>query len=243
MDAPGAQRGRAQTAPEPGGRQAANHPTLLGLSHVQRSPKWSFNGRHSTSRRAEVPGPGAYDVHAPDSTSRFTTQPRFAFGLSARESLGRTKVPGPGAYFAEKPANRNGLAYSLTPRRAGKVAPTADNPGPGSHDIRSSFGEGPKYSASPRYTELKKSASPGPGEYRQDLSATIEKNPRWGFGTAMRPETAGGASLATPGPGAYVLTSAVGEGPKFTMKGRIVGPRPQLSPGPGAHGGHYSSFG
>jgi len=37
--------------------------------------------------------------------------------------------------------------------------------------------------------------------------------------------------------------SGLGEGPKFSMKARLSGPRPQASPGPGAHGGHYTSFG
>lgn len=86
-------------------------------------------------------------------------------------------------------------------------------------------------------------ALPGPGDYDQVDSAVVEKTPRWGFGTATRPDTAFAALVGTPGPGAYGAASAVGEGPKYSMKARPVAPRPQPSPGPGAHGGHYSSFG
>merc|ERR1712232_49588 len=141
-----------------------------------------------------------------------------------------------------KSIGKQGVSYSLTPRRRDK-APTTKNPGPGAHDIRGNIGTGPKYSASPRYGEVKAMQLPGPGDYDQVDIATSEKHPRWGFGTSQRPDTGSSAQMATPGPGAYLCGSAVGEGPKFSMKARLAGPRPQASPGPGAHGGHYSSFG
>merc|ERR1711879_1114135 len=112
----------------------------------------------------------------------------------------------------------------------------------GAHDIRTTVGEGPKFSASPRRGDSKKITGPGPGEYIQGDHATAEKQPHWGFGTSQRPDTANSVHSHTPGPGAYTLGWSVGEGPKFSMQARRLNARMHPSPGPGAHGGHYSTF-
>ncbi|CAE8611864.1 unnamed protein product [Polarella glacialis] len=231
-----------------GHKKAPMHPTLLGLSHIRRSPKWSFNsGREAaqTERRsADAPGPGTYGVQSPDVTSRYRRGPVISFGTAGRDVLTKTKVPGPGAYSAGKDAKdmgATGQSWTMSPRRNQSKSGTGETPGPGTHSLRTILGDGPKYTVSKRYDDPNKHLGPGPGEYHQ--AQQTSELPSWGFGKSNRPDTVGAAHLATPGPGAYMVGSTVGNGPRVTMKGRHPGPRPQQMPGPGAHGGHYSSFG
>eukprot|EP00927_Polykrikos_kofoidii_P067160 TRINITY_DN62678_c0_g1_i1.p1 TRINITY_DN62678_c0_g1~~TRINITY_DN62678_c0_g1_i1.p1 ORF type:complete len:268 (-),score=20.87 TRINITY_DN62678_c0_g1_i1:140-856(-) len=216
--------------------------SLLGLSHIKRAPKWSFNGRQTSSRESEVPGPGAYMPTAPDTSSKFSKSPNHAFGISGRETLDRHRVPGPGRYDEKKWLGHEGKSFSLTPRRGTRARENGEFPGPGAHEMKTHIGEGPKFSASPRRSLGKRDAGPGPGKYDQTDAPVAEKQPRWGFGTSQRPDTASGLQGTTPGPGAYLMGSSVGEGPKYSMQARRLGPRPQPSPGPGAHGGHYTTF-
>lgn len=216
--------------------------SLLGLSHIKRSPKWSFNGRQATNQGTDGPGPGAYAQTA-DKTSRFKSCPMHAFGASGRETMDKHRVPGPGQYSDKRGIGMEGRAFSLTPRRGLRAREAGEFPGPGAHELKSGFGDGPKFSASPRRVFNRSENIPGPGSYGDQLDgATTEKQPKWGFGTSTRPDTANSAHSATPGPGAYLMGSAVGEGPKFSMQARRIGVRPQPSPGPGAHGGHYTTF-
>eukprot|EP00928_Gymnodinium_smaydae_P053541 TRINITY_DN37510_c0_g1_i1.p1 TRINITY_DN37510_c0_g1~~TRINITY_DN37510_c0_g1_i1.p1 ORF type:complete len:244 (+),score=16.72 TRINITY_DN37510_c0_g1_i1:167-898(+) len=216
--------------------------SLLGLSHIRRSPRWTFNGRQGNSQNAEGPGPGAYTTPNTDVTSRFKKQPNHAFGTTQRETFDKHRVPGPGAYTDKRGFGNAGQSYSLTPRRPARGKEQKDYPGPGAHDLKSTIGAGPKFTAISRRILDKKDHVPGPGEYEQVDNPVAEKNPSWGFGTASRPDTASRSNHATPGPGDYITASAVGEGPKYSMQARRVGQRPAPSPGPGAHGGQYTVF-
>lgn len=178
-----------------------------------------------------------------DITSRFSKGPKFAFGVSGRETLDKNRVPGPGHYTHRDVANAR--AWSLTPRRPDhRQKKKEDMPGPGAHEVRGQLGQGPKYTVSPRRQDpqLRRGLQPGPGEYDQEDRATSHKPPTWGFGTSSRPDSAGNINAATPGPGAYAQGTKVGQGPKYSMQSRRLGVRAQPSPGPGAHGGHYSTF-
>mmetsp|Transcript_10589 Transcript_10589/g.23363 ORF Transcript_10589/g.23363 Transcript_10589/m.23363 type:complete len:236 (-) Transcript_10589:218-925(-) len=222
---------RASTAP---------NPSLLGLSHVKRSPKWTFGGRSVNAKEDMAPGPGSYDSPVLANLSRFNQTPRYAFGLSSRENAIRNRNPGPGSYQTPRTPGTvgSGKSYSLTPRRnvGGSDRPT---PGPGSHEIPTGIGTGPKYSTSAKAPESKIRLQPGPGDYERSDNAPA--SPRWGFGKALRPDPNG--SGASPGPGSYSLHSSLGAGPRFSIKARHNPLRTQPTPGPGAHGGHYSSFG
>eukprot|EP00747_Dinoflagellata_sp_TGD_P078490 gnl/TRDRNA2_/TRDRNA2_160093_c0_seq1.p1 gnl/TRDRNA2_/TRDRNA2_160093_c0~~gnl/TRDRNA2_/TRDRNA2_160093_c0_seq1.p1 ORF type:complete len:267 (+),score=18.36 gnl/TRDRNA2_/TRDRNA2_160093_c0_seq1:53-802(+) len=224
-------------------------PTLLSLSHIKCSPKWSFNGRHAPPPQAHsVPGPGAYSVDSnAETTSKFSKSPRFGFGVANRDAgdKSRSRVPGPGAYNHRKHIGGEGLAFSLTPRRRPPTQKDIESfPGPGSHDVKLGLGGGPKYTVAQRRDDsARKGAGPGPGEYDHTFTAVVENQPQWGFGTAQRPDTASSMRAATPGPGAYTNFSGIGGGPKYSMQARRTGPRPTMTPGPGAHGGMYSTFG
>lgn len=240
-------RERAQTAPD-AVLQSVVGQTLVGLSHVRRSPKWSFNGRTSSNRRVDGPGPGAYSSLPPQTTSRFNSAPRCAFGTSTRGEVDKQRVPGPGAYKDHRGLGVGNYGeqrpgYSLTPRRNGRGRDTAEEPGPGAHELRTTLGDGPKYSASAKRSQSARAGGPGPGDYDNMLGAVTAKEPKWGFGTSQRPDTAGNnAHALTPGPGAYMTGSQVGEGPKFSMQARRLAARGHPSPGPGTHSGLYSSF-
>eukprot|EP00933_Yihiella_yeosuensis_P024608 TRINITY_DN19080_c0_g1_i1.p1 TRINITY_DN19080_c0_g1~~TRINITY_DN19080_c0_g1_i1.p1 ORF type:complete len:262 (-),score=33.71 TRINITY_DN19080_c0_g1_i1:177-962(-) len=229
-------------------------PTLLGLSHIRRAPKWSFNnGRDSlqTARSAHAPGPGTYALLPPDTASKFNRGSSFSFGTSGRDVVGKPKVPGPGAYSLRKDAGATCPAWTMSARRP-IIESEADGPGPGTHNIRSTLADLPKYaqipsvSTSPRDELSKNRNHPGPGEYHSmDPRNTA---PAWGFGTSYRPGCKPD-NLSTvrmeelPGPGTYQITSTVGAGQRVTIKGRHPGPKTHSLPGPGTHGGHYSSFG
>lgn len=255
MRSPEGEPRRAQSAPSgerphsPGQRHSARSrpgtagPTVLGLSHFRRSPKWSFNGRRPLTPDTLGPGPGAYrPLNLESVSSRFNTSPRFGFGNSSREAHDKRRVPGPGTYTDQHGCIGDGSAkFSLTPRRQDKMK-NLEMPGPGNHDIKCTIGQGPKYSASSRWRE-RATHGPGPGEYNQEDTAVVAGKPRWGFGTSERPNTTLNVNSITPGPGAYLMPPSVGKGPKYSMQSRRSDTRPSCSPGPGAHGGHYSTFG
>lgn len=228
----------ARSSSSPAG---AAGPSVLGLSHMRKPPKFSFRGRMAEATGLITPGPGAYAPQPVDvTTSRYQKGPKYAFGVSGRDNLDKQRVPGPGAYGHKRGIGENSSSWSLTPRRSDKVRDVL--PGPGAHEIKSSLGRGPQYSASPRPADTQRGLHPGPGEYDHFDQATKEKQPNWGFGTSMRPDATGNGSNATPGPGAYTDQSGIQDGPKFSMQARRQGPRAHPSPGPGAHGGHWGTF-
>eukprot|EP00913_Durusdinium_trenchii_P000060 g55.t1 len=81
-------------------------PRMHGLSHIRRSPRWTFNQSSDFERRFLPPGPGAYHLDpradAMDAVSRYQKGPIFSFGLSGRDPVGKQKIPGPGAYELAK---------------------------------------------------------------------------------------------------------------------------------------------
>lgn len=224
--------------------------SLLGLSHIRKSPNWSFSGKPPPDADQGVPGPGTYGPPPADATSRFSKGPRFTFGASAREVLA-AKMPGPGAYTPREAAPVRGpLFYARTEQGVAAKAPSAEGrqksgedslPGPGAHEVPTRFGEGPKFSCSPRTIQAEKLGGPGPGAY--DVAETL-RGPRCHFGTPSKDAKERDiAAAAAPGPGAYTISTLIGNGPKVSIKSRFQAGRAQVTPGPGAHGGHYTSFG
>lgn len=219
------------------------HPLITGLSNVKTQPKWSFSGRQNPNREINVPGPGSYTTPSSDITSKSKRAPGFAFGSASREIIDKSRVPGPGSYAHRGFVGADGPGFSCTPRRGrGPGGGVGEQPGPGSHNLPNLCGTiGPKYSATPRRTDAKRSGVPGPGAYNHEDQALIEGQAKWSFGTSMRPNITN--TTKTPGPGTYNHREHVGSGQHFSMQSRREGLKPQTTPGPGAHGGHFSTFG
>lgn len=233
----------------PRGKHAPMHPTLLGLSHVRRAPKWSFNSPRAaqSAMSSDAPGPGTYGVQSADATSQFTRGPNFSFGTAGRDVMSRPKVPGPGAYTLVKEPGSSTHSWTMSPRRNDAHSAKTDMPGPGTHNVRSLIGSGPKFSTGMKLIDTSiKNGGPGPGDYNQVDNTNGSKPPAWVFSKADRPGFRSDSDdqvAKEPDFGTYNIASTVGQGPKITIKGRHPGPKVQASPGPGTHGGHYSSFG
>lgn len=224
-------------------KDEVQHPLITGLSNVKTSPKWSFNGRQIAQMPLNMPGPGSYTTPSSDVTSKSKRAPGFAFGSASREQVDKQRVPGPGSYAHKGYVGNDGTAFSCTPRRGkGPGGGGVDQPGPGAHNLPHLCGTaGPKYSATPRRKDERKGAVPGPGAYNHEDHALIEGQAKWSFGTSTRPNITHTAK--TPGPGTYHHKEHVGGGQHYSMQSRREGAKPQTTPGPGAHGGHFTQFG
>lgn len=250
-------------SPDPGAYVPVDPSTT---SRMTRSPRTSFDGRSSTGRALEngdkkerketVPGPGSYahkDTLGDTSGVNFLRSSQRVTGIAKS----RIETPDPGAYNALDPS-----ATSKMPKQAGygfgsvitgripvdaengiKTADeTVDENGivNGTMSPRGSFG-------SPRGS---KRDNPGPGAYNVvDSAPSIRASaPHWGFSggsVEVRPSllqrTRAALQCPQPGPGTYVANTAMGVGPKFTMRGRSEDRRTS-TPGPGTYGGQYTQF-
>jgi len=229
-----------------GAPKRAEEPYMLPMSHITESPRWTFKGSSGPSKFNDTPGPGSYGTLAVDPTSRYQRGPRYGFGTSNRDALSRPKVPGPGSYQLHRGnVEKNGSPMTkMTPRRNPDTKVKTDVPGPGAHEIKSRFGEGPSFS-SPNYSDgnrltFVKQSGPGPDRYEHNDEVRYERTPRWGFGTCPRMDAPGKAHSKTPGPGS--LATTIGKGPAISMKARPLGTRTEPTPGPGQYGGHWTQF-
>ncbi|CAJ1357774.1 unnamed protein product [Effrenium voratum] len=178
-------------------------PRMHGLSHIRRSPRWTFKQSTDLERRFLPPGPGAYHSDTPEWSSRYQKGPVFSFGLSGRDPVGKQKIPGPGAYELAKEAGQGTASWTMTARRAGHGA-DGEVPGPGDYELQASLGKSPRYTAGKKFDMGAQKERPGPGDYFQGEVGA--KTPSWRFGTSSRPSN-GLGQLATPGPGAYMVAS------------------------------------
>lgn len=218
-----------------------NTTALLGLSHVQKSPNWSFAGKPPPDPDKAIPGPGTYVPTPTDQTSRHQKASHFSFGTSAREVLSRVKIPGPGAYSPPSGFGRQG-GFSMPERRKEKPSSNTDTPAPGNYNVSPRLGEGPKFTVAGKQKDQRPPEQPGPGNYDAvPGDATGERMPRCCFHTATAAAPAS-ISTAGPGPGAYSPGAYI-ETARFTMKARPREPKIVETPGPGAHGGHLSTLG
>mmetsp|Transcript_45945 Transcript_45945/g.146653 ORF Transcript_45945/g.146653 Transcript_45945/m.146653 type:complete len:184 (+) Transcript_45945:192-743(+) len=155
-------------------------------------------------------------------------------------------MPGPGAYTIPRETAKMTASYSMSPRHTSRKPDSEDNPGPGHFEVRTRIGEGPKFSCSPPSGPGRAAACPGPGAYDvAESETTRSRQPRCCFGNGSRglKEKDVGNASSTPGPGAYSVSSNMGQGPQVSIKSRFQPGRTQVTPGPGAHGGNYTSFG
>lgn len=127
--------------------------------------------------------------------------------------------------------------YSAAPRR--EDVTRTEGPGPSAYTLRSSIGEGMKFSMRSRAGAGAKNVDdPGPGAYdsNRSMSATKRKGANWVFGTSTREN---GAGYQAPGPGAYTPRDPIAEVcPKYgfgsAQRGSGEG-RHHATPGPGTY--------
>lgn len=217
-------------------------PLISVKSDIQSSPKWSFKARPRDGRTNETPGPGAYSVTSPESSTRFAKSPNYGFGNGSRDGYNRPQsAPGPGQY---SPASANGTSakhvFGTSSRRVSDRG--RDQPGPGSYKVDTDLGQNsPKYTANTRREFIPTVDSPGPGAYQPNFTMSSSKSldPKWGFSRSPRE---GSRLYNNPGPGEYNVDAAR-RGPRYTIPTRKDNSRPSTTPGPGSHGPMYTMFG
>eukprot|EP00754_Rhynchopus_humris_P007905 Rhum_TRINITY_DN13619_c0_g1::Rhum_TRINITY_DN13619_c0_g1_i2::g.62051::m.62051 len=186
--------------------------------------------------RESVPGPGTYDVCVDD---------KAAGGVIAK--AGRddpaaahdAAIPGPGTYSAVSPAATHGAVMGTEVRSVPWDGLVSETPGPGAYEPHRVRPDGPAtvITTAPRTDAAKADPLPGPGHYDPTASSDA---PAHVIGTAPRTESNAGGSSATPGPGAYVSGSPLGQGaPAASFPKSVRVPNEFLTgaeaPGPGAY--------
>jgi len=206
---------------------------LTMMSTNKTAPKYSIRPRLSQKERAQsAPGPGAYGFTNPDK-DKFSRTPAFGFGSSNRDGRAFVGQPGPGAYT---PIDPNWTAKKVnfgSEKRLG-LGSRSSTPGPGTYDTRGGM-EGLQKSISGRLdggAMGRRSLTPGPGQYNPNFSST-ESAPRYGFGSASRPNLLGASKM--PGPGTYTPNcDAIEQSPpRYTLKPRRNPLKSSESPGIG----------
>lgn len=195
---------------------------LTNMSNNKTAPKWTIRPRLTAKERAQsAPGPGQYNSTNP-SLDKFSRSPACGFGTSNRDGRGFVGQPGPGAYT---PIDPNWTAKKVnfgSEKRLG-MGSRSSTPGPGQYDTRGGM-DGLMKSMSARFENGgsmgRRSNTPGPGRYDPSRKQLDQSEPRWGFGTASRPDLL--STSKSPGPGTYTPNSTCIDPtcPKYTLKPR-----------------------
>lgn len=192
--------------------------------------KTTFKGRTKTSEdnkmSAYVPGPGAYTPRMVETAPSFSLKSRVGKDT-------KWEGPGPGEYTVLNASmGKDAPSYTLKPRLP---APTKsnDNPGPGTYQSKTTFGDAQKFTLKGKIPALnmQQVTNPGPGTYSIPTS----------FGSArafsLSPRIADNSSkhkAYIPGPGTYTPREAqtnVGT----TLKPRLHATNKNDNPGPGTY--------
>jgi len=88
-------------------------------------------------------------------------------------------VPGPGKYEHEKAKTYRSLNWTGQSQREVLKVSEKNKLGPGIYTTKAPFGEGPKHSFHNKLPEQKKLDVPGPGFYKNDISAIKDNTPKW----------------------------------------------------------------
>ena len=186
-----------------------------------------------------VPGPGNYDNSA---EKVLESNPKFSFGKNKRGYLEKYDTPGPGDYELKKFFGNDGPKLSISSKLKYNIYEKAKKevPGPGQYKdtcINNYKIKMPSYKIGISKREfIKNSDIPGPANYLLDNSLNMvrHKDPAWKIGMEKRHENIRDTTL--PGVGDYNVSKGLGEGPKYSIKGRnIYFGRKNKNPGPGEY--------
>jgi len=207
-------------------RDIKNSDTSPGPGHYETSALNSVGktiaGRNFTNKKLEnSPGPGAYEVLK--SSKDFS--PVYSMGRAEKLKTEKSDS-GPGYLNLGSTFKLPGKTFPKAGRK--ELTNTNQVPGPGTFNIPSTIGEGPKISMIERRGKYQISEVPGPGFYSSPvhenlISSTFSKQARWKQQVKD-----------TPGPGQYDLPKQ--KIPGFTFK-KDINEREDSDEEPGP--GHY----
>jgi len=194
-----------------------------GTSLVPRRPDSAL------SAAARSPGPGAYNPSLTDKPKG----PSYRMGSASRDSISKERigVPGPGNYEPKLIQGNQNVKIGTSVRSP--LSRSGYTPGPGSYELQTKVGEGPKYIMNPRRDEKYERYVPGPGAYNPSVNLVKENGPAIGMGSSNRHDLY--ASKSNPGPGQYDTRGNIA-GPKWGFGSEMRGKNHKSAvPGPGSY--------
>lgn len=193
------------TTPGPG---AYNVRSIIGTEGRKHS---IYAKRPNTSLRHEhtSPGPAAYNL------SYRKNSPSFTIGRG-RNTRQQTSIgPSPEKYNPSYKLVRPSSPYWKISTVSRNVSMTKkQSPEPGTYDLPTTIGKGPKIAFHGKRSKEKVEAFPGPGAYNPNPKVILERYPKIVMSTGPRTAKDFSTRKDVPGPGAYLIPSML-DGPKF----------------------------
>ncbi|CAD8175828.1 unnamed protein product [Paramecium octaurelia] len=196
---------------------------------------FSMLSRRNQTQQEQVPGPGTYNW---DKKQKLRP-PSYKIGNETRDSLNREliRTPGPGTYESRYEfARPKSAQVRIGSANRRPLSDTRDIPGPGTYDLNTKIGEGPKHQIlGSKYEPTTTLNQPGPGAYNPNDGPSKQRPASAKIGTGQRAELNAGFGKDAPGPGNYNLRGS-SDGPRWGFGTAL---RPNLNqtdqsvPGPG----------
>ena len=177
------------------------------------------------------PGPAAYHFQDKKAT------PAFSIGRGRHFRQKTAPGPSPTEYNPNYSLIRPSSPFwKINKASRNTTMAKRESPEPGTYNVPSVIGTGPKIAFHGRVVKEKVNTIPGPGAYNPNPKAILENYPKIVLSTGPRTEKDFTTRKDIPGPGTYALNSTL-NGPKF---GFGVGKRDShktnnSTPGPGTY--------
>eukprot|EP00403_Amphidinium_massartii_P033786 CAMPEP_0178442692 /NCGR_PEP_ID=MMETSP0689_2-20121128/38350_1 /TAXON_ID=160604 /ORGANISM="Amphidinium massartii, Strain CS-259" /LENGTH=348 /DNA_ID=CAMNT_0020066355 /DNA_START=59 /DNA_END=1101 /DNA_ORIENTATION=+ len=188
-------------------------PSMLALSHIKSSPKWSLQQRRepqgSSRKDLALPNASTYNAVYPEVTSKMRRSRGYSFSSSntGRLELARDLTPGPGSYGSTPRVER---------RRTRSASPAADRSAIKTLKHSEALGFGSKRTSRPTSPRLTPRSSP-------DNSMLM-----------LQEELLEAGDPLGPGYYGYGVKGTIGGGPHYSIKPRREPPKNEV-PGPGSY--------
>ena len=200
-------------------------------------PHWKIGTqkREVFEKKEDNPGPGYYNP-----PTDIQEGPKYSIHskLNLLDDKNKNNFPGPGAYRPMYKSRSYFYSFGIKHKKSNKNKEST--PGPGNYEVRTE-----KDMVMPSYlfgkekreneTVKNKRFIPGPGAYNQNKEFVLIRNPKYTFGSKLKPRN---FETLAPGPGTYNYKSLMGkEGTKITIGLKLNNTIDQgkNTPGPGAY--------